>query len=304
MANLTAAVNENVFQEIFEVVRDGFAESTSGTKDVGPFVLGWNIGVRLDEGSIDLQSDGTVHIDELDIVYDPLQISLGIDIPEICVGGWCILPTPFGCAIRLPRICLFEDDPDITLDLDLSGLIESEISGAFSIKKRYAVDPTRPVGMTDHDAHDADLANKWQFLLDPDWLDIDLIDISDTVGNILDAAIDNAVDLLLGWLPGWARDLIKAILGAVVDVIRAILDIADDIDEWLSNLLGVSIGLFDFVATVVADYFANQNPIFELPDPFQVQKGEPGLIPVLAPIEDIDCTINDDEFIVTATVGA
>ena len=158
--------------------------------------------------------------------------------------------------------------------------------------------------MTDLDAEDAGVPNKWQFLLDPDWLDIDLIDIADTVGNILDQAIDNAVDGLLGWLPGWARDLIKAILGPIVDLIRFILDIADDIDEWLSNLLGLSIGLFDFVATIVADYFADRYPFHEVEDPFPILEASGLLIPVKVPLRNVAVAVNDDEMVLSADVGA
>ena len=53
--------------------------------------------------------------------WDTLSVGVGFDIPEICVGGWCIIPTPFGCALRLPKICVFSDDPDIDITLDLSG---------------------------------------------------------------------------------------------------------------------------------------------------------------------------------------
>ncbi len=307
MADFTVAASEETFEELFARVRDNTAASTSGSADLGPFSVSWAAGFRLEGGDVDLQADGTVRISELDVVYDPLSLTLGIDIPRICVGGFCIIPNPFGgCLVRAPRICIFSADPDISLPLDIGGLVTSEISGAFRVRTRYFVDPGRLPSMTDLDAEDAGVPNLWQFLLDPVWLDIDLIDISDTVGNILDAAIDNAVDGLLGWLPGWARDLIKAILGPIVDLVRAILDIADDIDEWLSNLLGVSIGLFDFVLTVVADYFANRNPIFEFEDPYPVldYTGPVPLIPVKIPMRNVGVAVNDDEMILSADVGA
>ncbi|MBY0395179.1 MAG: hypothetical protein K2X91_01750, partial [Thermoleophilia bacterium] len=158
--------------------------------------------------------------------------------------------------------------------------------------------------MTDLDAEDAGVPDTWQVLLDPVFLDIDLLDIPDIVGNILDAAIDTAVDGLLGFLPGWARALIKAILGPIVDLIRFILDIGDDIDEWLSNLLGVSIGLFDFAATLVADWFASRNPIFKLEDPYPVLGYSGPLIPVKVPIRTFDVTVNDAEMILGVDVGA
>ncbi len=304
MAHFNVAVSEDTFRLLFAKVRDSISESTSGSADLGPFQFSWNIGFRLEGGSVDLQADNSVLIDELDVVYDPVQLAFGIDIPEICVGGWCIIPTPFGCALRLPRICVFSADPDINIPIDLSGLIESEISGSFRINTKYVVDPGRTPSMTDLDAEDAGVPNRWQFYLDPIWLDIDLLDIADTVGNILDAAIDAAVDGLLGWLPGWVRDIIKAILGPVVDLVRLILDIADDIDEWLSNLLGVSVGLLDFVLTEVADAFAADNPIFRFEDPFPILDYDGGLIPVKIPVENVNVNVTDVEMVISADVGA
>lgn len=305
MSQVTLAASEKSFEALFEFLRDNFHETASDSADFGPFTASYEVGVRLADGTVDLQSNNTILLSELDVVYDPLILRLGIDIPEVCVGGFCIIPNPFGgCILRAPKICVFSASPDIQLELNLSGLIQSEISGTFSIDTRYFFDPARLPGMTDHDAEDAGVPNKWQFFLNPGWLDIDLIDIADTVGNILDTAIDNAVDGLLGWLPGWARDLIKAILGSLVDLIRAILDIADDIQEWLSNLLGVSLGLFNLVVTLVADFFAQKFPIFEFEDPFPVLDAEGGLIAVKVPIRDVDVSVTNDEMIITANVGA
>jgi len=302
MNQVTVAISEETFRRLFATIRDHFHESTSGHSG-GAFSFSWNIGVRLQNGSIDLQPDDSVRLSELDVVYDPLTLELGIDIPELCIGGFCIIPSPWGCILRAPKICIFSDNPDIRLALNLSGLLRSELSGAFSIKTRYRIDPSRTAGMTDLDAEDAGVPNKWRFHLDPIWLDIDLIDIPDTVGAILDAAINNAVDNLLFWLPGWARDLVKAILGSIVDLIRAILDIGDDIDEWLSNLLGVSIGLFDFVSTIVADYFANRYPVFEFEDPFPILGYEGIKIPVKIPVRNVSVTVNDAEMILDSDIG-
>lgn len=303
MSDFTVAASEDTFRELFAVVRDNVAESTTGSEDLGPFSVSWNLGFHLEDGSVDLQSDNTVLVSELDVVYDPVLLTFGVDIPEVCIGGFCVFPTPFGCALRAPRICVFSADPDLSIPVDLGALIESEVSGSFQIDTRYFVDPGRTAGMTNLDAEDAGVPNRWQFLLDPVWLDIDPLDIADTVGNILDQAIENAIDGLLGWLPGWAKDLIKALLGSVVDLVRAILDIADDIDEWLSNLLGVSIGILDFVLTMVADYFASQYPLFEVEDPYPILDYDGPLIPVKVPLQNMGVTVNDDEMILQADVG-
>ena len=107
----------------------------------------------------------------------------------------------------------------------------------------------------------------------------------------------------LFFLPGWAKNLIKAILGPVVDLVRAILDIGDDIDEWLSDLLGVSLGVFDLIITLVADFFAAKFPLLEIEDPFPILPYSGSLIPVKLPIEELGVNINDDELVLTATVG-
>jgi len=305
MAHLTVAASEKVFQEMFAKVRDETHDSDSGSEDFGPFSVAWDLGFRLEGGTVDLQNNGTVRISELDVVYDPFNITFGIDIPRVCVGGSCIIPGgPFGCILRVPRICLFEADPDIRVPLNLSNVINSEISGAFEIDTRYRVDPQRSPTMTDLDAEDAGIPNMWQFLLDPVWIDFDLIDIADSVGRLLDRAIDAAINGLLGWLPGWVRDLVRAILGPLVDLVRGILDIWDDVDEWLSNLLGTSLGLFDFIITAVADYFANRIPLFEFEDPYPILDYSGPLIPVKVPVRDVSTEISDHEMTLTANVGA
>jgi hypothetical protein len=304
MSHLTVAVNEKSASALFRRLRDGFHESTSNGGNFGPFSASYSVGVRLENGTIDFQSNGSVLIKELDVVYDPLKLTLGLDIPTVCVGGFCIIPTPFGCALRAPRICFFQADPDISIPIDLGGLIDSEISGAFGINTQHFFDPARPPGATDLDAEDAGHPNKWRFFLDPIWLDVDLIDIADTVGNILDAVLQGIVDTLFGWLPGWARSIVDAILGGLVNLVRTILDIGDDIQEWLSNLLGTSLGLFNTVLTLVADYFASKYPFFEFEDPFPILPASGGLIPVKIPIANVGVSITDTEMVLAVDVGA
>lgn len=303
MKHATVAASEDAVVRLFEKVRDNFHETASDSGDFGPFSASYSVGVRLEDGELKLQ-DGSILISELDVVYDPLILRLGVDLPRVCVGGFCIIPNPFGgCLVRAPRICVFEADPDITIPLDLSGLIKSELSGALSIQTRYAVDPARTPGMTNLDAEDAGVPDKWQFFLDPVWLDIDLIDIADTVGNLLDAAIDTVVGGLLGWLPGWARDLVRWILGPIVDLVRVLLDLADDIDEWLSNLLGTSLGLFDKIVELIADYFGSRYPIFEFENPYPVLGYDGALIPVKIPVRDLGVGITEREIVLSANVG-
>lgn len=309
MAQFELAVAEKPVQKLFETLRDGFSESASGSGNFGPFTASYAAGAKLKNGRIEFQSNGTVLVKELDIVYDPLKLTLGIDIPPVTIGGFCIIPTPWGCALKAPKKTFFSGNPDISATLDLGGIITTEISATCSFKLGYWVNPAS-TGMSRWDAYAIGQPNEWRLFLDPGWIDIDIIDIADTAGNLIDKLIDKLVDDLLGFLPDWARDLVKKILGSLGSLIRKILDLTDDIDEWLSNLFGVSFGLFDFIAEKVLDYFAARNAIFSFQDPYPIMgpvalpNGGPVLVPVLAPIVGPAVSVNDDEMVISASIGA
>lgn len=302
MSHLNVAASEDAFRELFEVLRDNFTFSDSDSANFGPFSASYSVAFHLEDGSVDLQNGNKIEIKELDIKWDTLQAGVGFDIPEICVGGWCILWLPFvGCVVRLPKICIFSANPDIGINLDLSGIITSEISATASPVTEYEVNHLS--SMSAVQAQNAGIPNKWQIFIDPVTVDIDVFDIADIVGDLLENAVKSAINGLLWFLPGWAKDLIWAILGPVINLIRDILDLWDDVGEWFSNLLGVSLGLFNTIVTVVADYFAKQNPIYELEDPYPILPASSGLIPVKIPIKDLKVKVNTNEMILEANVG-
>jgi len=314
MAHITIAASEKVFKGLFEAIRDNFRFTRSDSGDFGPFNAAYSLEAHLQGGNVDLRADNTVQIKELDIKWDKLDLTLGIDIPEICVGGFCIIPIPFdGCLLEAPKICVFSADPDISFTLPLGGLITSEISVTASLLMKYATNTARPSGMNDWDAQDAtpSLANHWQLFIDPKFIDVDIFDIADIVGDLLEKAANAAIDNLLGFLPDWARDLIKAILGSVIDLIRKILDIPDDIQEWISNLLKVSFGILDFILQLVADYLANKYPIQLIEDPYPIlpaaNNPNPGaplrVVPVKIPIRDLKVFNDDKEMVLQGNVG-
>ncbi|MCG8604664.1 hypothetical protein MJD09_06650 [bacterium] len=315
MAQITLAANEKAFRKLYERVRDAFEFTASDSGDFGPFSAGYDIKTTLEGGDVDLRADNTVKIDELDIKWDKLDFHLGLDLPRICVGGFCIVPNPFGgCLVRAPRICVFGADPDISITLPLGGIVTSEISFTGSLYFKYFINSARPIGMDDWEAAESSpsLANKWQLFIDPESIDLDVFDIADTVGDLLEDAVDLAIDGLLGPLPGWAKDIIRAILGPIIDLIRGILDIADDVEEWLSDILNVSFGLLDLVLTFVAEYFANRSPLFEFEDPYSVLKEAdnpntlsdlPKLVPVKIPVRDLQVANDDKEMVIEANIG-
>ena len=303
MADVTVAASEAAFQEFFAHVRDNFALVASDTVDLGPFTAGYEIDVRLKDGSVDLRNDNTISIKELDI--DPVVFRgfVGIDIPGRCFGGFCLIPSPWGCVLRAPQICIFDDDPDLGLDLDLAPFLRSEVSFIGRLVTRYAVNPARPVGMDYLTAEDLGLENQWQVFIDTEAVDIDLFDIADIAGDLLEAALASAVDALLGPLPGWVKNLVTALLGPLVDLARAILDLPDDLDEWLSDLFGTSLGLGDLIAQAVLDHVARKFPINVIEDPFPILGPTNGLIPVKVPLTDFTVRVTDDEMIAEANIG-
>lgn len=309
MQGIQLVISQKVTEALFNQVRDNFAVSHSDSGDFGPFSASYSTGIKLHNGKIDFQNNGTVLIKELDIVYDPLILTFGIDIPERTVGGFCIIPKPWGgCFLRAPKKTFFSGNPDISIPLDLSGIITTEISASCSAKMKHYDDPSN-TGLTPWQAQASGKPDQWQLFLEPGYIDIDLIDIADTVGNLIDKMVEAAVDQLLGFLPSWARSLIKAMLGSFSALIRNLLDIGDDIQEWLSNMLGVSLGLFNFAVKSVLEYLADKNAIFEFNDPYPMLPAAPGpgragvLVPVLVPVQSPDITVNDKEMIISASMG-
>jgi hypothetical protein len=326
------AVSEDLFDEILTVMLDErvttLAHENAG--DFGPFTAGYDIEGHFEPGSIDLRDDpDQVKLSELDVVWDTFDLSLAIDIPEICIGGFCIIPTPFGCALRAPKICVFEGGPEIDFTLPLGGTFRSELSvlGEFTIAygsyrepgddylDAQAREATRLEQLAAHEAAGTDppdsllvpKVNSWDVSVSPETVDIDLIDVADTVGDLLEDALDAALDSVLDFLPGWARDVLRAIFGSFIDIVRTVLDIGDDIGEWLSDLIGVSLDLLGFLVEVLYGFFVD-NPVFRIEDPYPVLEADvsfdPPLIPVKIPIEDLVVDVEETEIVLQANVGA
>jgi hypothetical protein len=301
MSRCRLAISESTFRELFTVLRDQLVVATSGSKDWGPFDVEWDIRFHLEEGAVDFTGDNSVRVDELDIIFDRLRINLLVNIPKLCVGGQCVVPNLWGgCAVRLPKLCVFKSNPDATIRLNLDGLIRSEVTGEFVTHTEYFVNPDRPAEMSDHEAFAADLSNKWQVFLSSLWLDIDPIDVPGTVQAIYDAAVDSAVNTLLAPLPGWAKDAVIAILGAIGDVIEGILDVGDDIQEWVADFLNFSLSILNFATQQVVYFFAGQYAVFQFKDLFRIMDAKGPFIPVLVPFENVAAWFTEDEMIVNA----
>jgi hypothetical protein len=301
--DLTAAISSGAFGKIFTAIVKGFHFEKTGTGSYGPFSASYDVAAHLEGGSLEMRDDGTIVIKELDIKWDKLKLSIGIDIPQFCVGGGqaCLLP-PYpscdvplvGCGdcVTLPGYCFFSANPDITIPIDLSGLITSEVTVSARLKAFYGVG--------------SGTYNRWQIVVVPTLpLDLDIIDIADTVGDLFKNLVQGAIDNLLNSLgaPGWAISLIDGILGGIDNIIRVILDIPDDIGEWLIDMIS-QIGIFSGLLNDLYDYIANIIPAaFELEDPYPVMEKDGVLVPVKVPIEFIGVSVDSHELVIQGDVG-
>ena len=301
MADVDLRVSEEAGQKLFESVRDQFHFAKSGSSG-GAVAVGYAVEATLAGGELDFQANNTVKLSELDILFPKLDLTFSVDIPQICFGGFCALKLFKKCIIWVPQVCFFSASPDVTVTLPLGGLVRSEVSGACAIKTRYFVNPARGA-LDPWTANLADKSHEWRFHLDLAWLNLDVFDVADMVGDLVDNMIDSIVSSVFGWFPGWAQSAINAILGGISNFIRVLLDIPSDVVNWLSNLLGTSLGLLNLILQVVIDYFAQLRPLIAIDDPFPIMPATaapppgipspilvPVLIPILAPVALVDAT--------------
>ena len=291
MSDLTIAASEASVQRVF----DFLLERIPIRKRLhwgGRFSADLDIDARFKRDystSINLTPAGNVDVRDVDVIWNRLDLRLQVDIPEICVGGQCIVPTPFGCAVRLPRVCVFRGGPEFDVTLPIGQWIRrSEIS---IVGKPYFFHET-----TSSPA-------EWKLFLDPSLVRFELIDIADLVGDFLTNAMNALIDRILGWIPAILRNAIRAILGPIIALIRRLLDIPDQFMEWLSRLLRVSLNCWDFIITELADIFRQQMPLHEFDDPFPIIEGDGSLGPVVVPITDMRSRVTDDEIILEADLG-
>jgi hypothetical protein len=301
MSHLTLAASKRAFEELFKLARDGFTFAKSDSASFGPFSASYSVALHLEKGSIHLNDDGTVEIDALDVVWDTLTLQVCFDFPGFTIPGHCVVPDPWnGCLVGIPDIHI---GGPICVHLNLSGLV-SEISEVRAhLKAKYFIDPGRLPGWTDLQAEFAGKPNKWQIFIDPDFVSVDPIDVPATIGNEFENLIEEAIkDLLPGWLPGWIKDLLMAFLQPVVDIVKAVLDVFDSVEDFLQDLIGEKLDLLGQIETAVADYFANKYPIYEPEDPYPILTDGP-LIPVKIPLRNLKADVNSKEMIITGDIG-
>lgn len=307
MSQMTVAISEQAAQSLFlHTVKNFRFEKSFPPKPN----IGCDIACTLEGGTFEMRDDNAIRIRELDVKWDKLAVHVAFDIREMCVGGGCI-PIPFtDDVLCTSRYCIFSDNPDIAFTLDLSGWIRSEASLIAGPEIAYHVnaDPGRDPSWSAWEAEEYGWPNTWQVYFNIKHLAVDPFDVADIIGDLLeraaDAAIDRIFDALPGGVPQWARDLFRSRLGGTIDLVRKILDIPDDIGEWLDVTIREQLGFTVSLQTLLGEYLASHHPI-EIKDPMRVLPADDktGLVAVKAPLRGLKATINSQELILEGSVG-
>jgi hypothetical protein len=301
MSHITIAASSKAFVQLFNKIRDNFHFSKSDSSNFGPFSASYSVAMRLEGGSIRLNNDDTVEVKQLKIVWDTLKVQVCFNLPGFCIGGWCIIPDPWnGCLVGVPKICI---GGPICVPLDLSGLVSEVNDLKANLNPVYFVDPARTPSESDLDAEFAGHPNKWRIFLHPVFMHVDPIDIPASIANIIENIVKGAIESMFPVLPGFIVDALLAAIGPILDLVKSLLGIVGEINDWLTNLLMNTFDLLGIIETAIADYFASQTPIYEFEDPYRILDAGPGLIPVKIPIRNLASHVNSKEMIVTADVG-
>lgn len=302
-SDFSAAISANAFERIFIAVVNEFRFLKSGTDNYGSFSVNYEVTAHLEGGSVEMRDDGTIVIKELNVKWDKFKLNIGIDIPEFDVGGdeVCVKP-PYpscnvpivGCkkCVTLPLYRFFSDKPDITIPVDLSGLITSELVFNARLETFYGVGSGTP--------------NRWQIAFIPTLpSDFYITNIADSVGDLFKSRVKSAIDDLLSSskAPDSAIKLIYEMLGGIDNILRNIINIPDDIGKWFLDMIQ-HIGIVRSLLNDLNDYLTFKILAgFEIEDPFQVLKPDSIMIPVKIPIEFIRVSVNSHEITIEGDVG-
>lgn len=304
MSDITLAASAKAFETLYQDIVNNFTFSKSGGASFGPFSASYAVALHLSGGTLTLNDDGTIDVSDLEVVFDTLTAEVCFNLPGWCVGGFCVVPDPWnGCLVSFPGFCIggFSICPEI----DLSGLVSEVSAFDAGLRVAYYVDPARLPGWTDVEAEIQGHPNKWQLYLNPTLVDINPIDVPATIANVLENAVKQAIESAIpSWVPGWAVDLLWDIIGPIIDLITSALGIVGDIADWFEQLLDSTFNLLAIIETAIADYFAAQHPIYQFDDPYPVLPATSSLIPATIPVRDLSATINSQELVIVADVGA
>lgn len=222
---------------------------------------------------VEFNDGNTFTINELDIAWDKLILKVGLDIPARKFGGFCLVRWPedvpfYGgkCMVSVPKVELFTKAPDIEIPLDLSPIFEfiiTEISAICSLELRL---------------EDIKGEKFWAIYAEPIAVDADFVDIHGTLGQapaLVGAAVATVVLNFQAAFPAaWVMDAFLGFVGlpTMTSLVLDILDIHDDIEEWLMKALDQSIGIDNLLMEVIFDAILDGQELFKTPKLFEAVK--------------------------------
>jgi hypothetical protein len=268
MSDVSLSVSEAAFKAAFNKIYPSISLPFDGSTSLGPIWIGVDAAIHIEgAGDIDFEDGNTFLLKELDIGWDKLILRLGIDLPAVKVGKFCLIRMPDDapflageCIVEFPGGEIFGGAPDIgPITINLNAIIPyvvSEISGRYEIS--LAKDGAKLVLKADVES-----------------LDVDPISINDTFGKlplILRGAIAAAAaQYVTSHPPAWVIDAALGLLGfpTITELILDLLDIEDDVEEWLMDVLNLSIGIDNLIYQAILDKVLAK-AVFEIPDPYEL----------------------------------
>lgn len=298
-----------------------------------PIYIQYKVGASLAGGSISLQNpsggqpNGTIQVNNLQILWNELKFQIVIDLPQITVGAIhtsaVTIPTPWGPvtiipAIDFPGITLFGGG-DIQIPIDLSPLnLVSEAT--------MTAEPVVYYGTGNPASQQYD-PNRWEFYVVPQLPIFVWPVFSFNLTNAITNGINQFFNNLFGQYPGPVVDAIKDALEAALTGIFSVLsnilsDLTSVVQTIVDMILNDAPGIKAALDQLLLDFFTGQAPLFQLPDPMLgssptaqnwganpmanslggVSIGPP-VIYLPIPLPYIGVTVNSNEVVVEGDIG-
>jgi len=298
-----------------------------------PIYLQYKIGASVAGGSISLQNpsggqpNGTIQVNNLQILWNELKFQIVIDLPQITVGAIhtsaVTIPTPWGPvtiipAIDFPGITLFGGG-DIQIPIDLSPLnLVSEAT--------MTAEPVVYYGIGNPGSQQYD-PNRWEFYVVPQLPIFVWPVFSFNLTSAITSGINQFFNNLFGQYPGPVVDAIKDALEAALTGIFGVLssifsDLATVVQTIVDMILNDAPGIKAALDQLLLDFFTGQAPLFQLPDPLigpspTAQNWGPNPVANLTggsrigppvvylpiPLPYIGVTVNSNEVVVEGDIG-
>ncbi len=245
------------------------------------FYAYYQVSASLQGGTITLQDDGKIQINDLVISWDTLKFTININLPTISFS----LPI-------LGSFTFFGNNPDISIPIDLSGDFSTQVS----------IEAEPAIFYGNGNPNIPNCPNRWQLYIVPQ-LPIFILPIE--LNAKLIKSINDGIKSFFKSLgvPDIVVSAIMDALTAIDSIFGDLNKIAESIADMIQNDLGITQALDNFLY----DYLTNQAPIFELPDPYNVSLTNQTThrpannIPI--PIAYLGVSLNSSEMVLEGDIG-